>query len=372
MNNRFLSFGKTNVLWIVSFFVVFIHLASCKKYDTTSPVRKNIVEAVFANGYLKREDEYDISANAAGTLYGFNLKEGDSIHYKQIVGYINNEAQKNQVIQAQLAYANAVTDAAENSDQLIQLQQQVVQAQAQLAHDKLNYSRYKDLMATNSVSKSDYNNVELQYTNSLHNLEIAEKKYAQTKTDLSYSANSGNAALKQQQSLLNDYNVQADSAGIVIETYKKNGEILKNGDNIALIGSGTYKIILWVSEDDIIKVSLGQKIAVHLNTHSDSAFTATVTKIYPGFNDDQQSYTVEAHFDELPKNLYSGTQLQADISVGYKKNALVIPANYLQKDGTIQLKNGSSKKIVTGYKDDQWVEILSGISENDVIKTPKN
>ena len=32
-------------------------LASCKKKETTSPVRKNIEEAVFASGYIRQENQ---------------------------------------------------------------------------------------------------------------------------------------------------------------------------------------------------------------------------------------------------------------------------------------------------------------------------
>lgn len=366
MKNNF--FPKTAVVLLLSL----TGLYSCKKTKTASPVRKDIQQSVFANGYVEFDNQYTVSADAPGVLFGQKIKEGDSVTASQIIANINSNSQEHQVQQSAFVYNNAVQNASVNSAQLIQIEQQIQQANAQLSQDKINYQRYSELMATNSVSKLDYENAKLQYTNSVHNVEILQKKYADTKSSLQLSANTSNSQLKSQRAILDNYKALADGAGVVISVYHKNGEVLKTGDPIALIGNGSYIIKLYISEDDIVKVSKGQKIAVHLNTYDDQTFWATVTKIYPGFDNDQQSYTIEATFDQLPPKMFSGTQLQGNIQTGTIRNALVIPAGYLQKNNTVQLKEGGFKTVTIGAKDDNWIQILSGLTEKDVIKAPKN
>ncbi|QES88089.1 efflux RND transporter periplasmic adaptor subunit [Rhizosphaericola mali] len=366
MNNRIFSHKAVILLALL------LSAASCKKVQTTSPLRKDIQQSVFANGFLEFDNQYTIAANAAGILYGQIVKEGDSVSAKQMIAHINSNSQESQVQQSTFVYKNAEQNALSNSAQLAQIEQQILQASSQLNQDKTNYQRYSELIATNSVSKQDYENAKLQYTNSLHNLDILQKKYTDTKTSLQLNANTSNSELKSQRAILDNYKAQADGAGVVIAVYRKNGEVLKIGDPIALIGNGSYIIKLYISEDDIVKVSLGQKISVHLNTYTDQVFWATVTKIYPGFDNDQQSYTIEAKFDQLPPKMFSGTQLQGNIQTGVIRNALVIPAAYLQKNNIVQLKDGSVKTVSIGAKDDHWVQILSGLSENDVLNAPKN
>lgn len=349
-----------------------VGLTSCKKAVTTSPVRKDIEQSVFANGFVEYDNQYTVAANAAGVLYGQKIKEGDSIAAQQIIARINSNAQESQVQQSAFIHSNALQNASGNSAQLIQIEQQILQASSQLRQHETNYQRYSDLIATNSVSKLDYENAKLQYTNSRHNLEILQKKYADTKLSLQLNANTSSSQLNSQRAILDNYKAQAAGAGVVISVYHKNGEVLKTGDPIALIGNGNYIIKLYISEDDIVKISLGQKIAVHLNTYTDQVFRATVTKIYPGFDNDQQSYTIEAKFDQLPPKMFSGTQLQANIQTGNIRNALVIPAGYLQKNNSVTLKDGSLKTVTIGARDGRWVQILSGLSEKDVIKAPKN
>lgn len=369
--NNCIFFNVPKKWLLVMLPLLLLQLASCKKVETTSPVRKNIELAVFANGFVERNEEYTIAANAVGVLHGLQVKEGDSVNAKQLIASISSDAQANQVAQSQLVYEDAKKNAGANSNQLLQFEQQVNQAAAQLALDKTNYERYVALRVTNSVSQLDFDKVELQYRNSLRSLEIQQKKYDGTKQSLHLNANTSLAQLNSQKAMLGDYRLKTDDAGTIINVYKKNGEVVHAGDPVAKVGSGHYLIKMYVSEDDIVKVQPAQKIAVHLNTYPDSTFWASVSKIYPGFDDNQQSYIIEAMFDVLPGRLFSGTQLQANIAIGTRNNVLVIPSNYLQKNNQVLLEDGTYRSITIGNKDDQWVEVVSGLTEKDVIKIPK-
>lgn len=370
MNTRI--FLKAPRQWLLLLLpLILLQLTGCKKAPTTSPVRKNIELAVFANGFVERDEEYTIAANAVGVLHGLQVKEGDAVSAKQLIAAISSDAQASQVAQSQLVYNDAQKNATATSNQLQQIEQQINQAAAQLELDKTNYQRYKDLRATNSVSQLDYDKAELQYRNSLHSFEIQQKKYDETKQSLHLNANTSLAQLKTQKAVLGDYRLTVDGAGTIIDVYKKNGEVVHVGDAVAKVGSGSYLIKMYVSEDDIVKVQVGQKTAIHLNTYPDSTFWATVTRIYPGFDESQQSYIIEATFDALPGRLFSGTQLQANIAIGTKSNVLVIPARYLQKNNQVMLEDGTYRTIAVGNKDDQWVEVLSGLTEKEVIKAPK-
>jgi macrolide-specific efflux system membrane fusion protein len=125
-----------------------------------------------------------------------------------------------------------------------------------------------------------------------------------------------------------------------------------------------------VSEDDITKIDIGQSAAVHINTYPDQTFPAEITKIYPAFDETEQSYIVEAQFEQLPEKMFSGTQLQANIETGNRKNVLVIPTAYVSRGSFVQLKYGEEKKIETGSKNKEWTEVVSGLAEGDVIVKP--
>ena len=84
----------------------------------------------------------------------------------------------------------------------------------------------------------------------------------------------------------------------------------------------------------------------------------------------QQSYVVEAQFEELPEKMFSGTQLQANIQTNSRKDVLVIPTAYLAKGHFVTLASGEQRQVETGSKSETWTEVISGISENDLIIKP--
>lgn len=346
-------------------------LSACNSKETTSPIRKNIEDAVFASGYIEQENQYTVSAIADGILISIPVSEGDIITNNTTIAVIKNDVQNNQLADAQAVYNNAVTNASEDASILQQIQTKINQAKTQLSLDKTNYERFKDLYAKNSVSQLDYEKAELQYKASQNNLFGLQESYKATESDLKLIEKRSLMQVNTQKTILNDYQLTSSISGTVINVYKKQGELIRRGEAIAEIGSGAFIIKLFVAEDDIIKVNKNQTVYVHLNTNPNETFKARISKIYPSFNTIEQSYIVEAQFDQLPEKIFSGSQLQANIETGSSKNVLVIPTEYLIRENYVMLENGEERTIKTGRKNSDWTEVISGLSEDDIIVKPK-
>jgi hypothetical protein len=65
------------------------------------------------------------------------------------------------------------------------------------------------------------------------------------------------------------------------------------------------------------------------------------------------------------------TQLQANIVTDEKKNALIIPSNYLLNGDSVLMKEGKKAAVQKGIVNNEWVEILSGLTENQTIVISK-
>ncbi|MGC3979349.1 MAG: efflux RND transporter periplasmic adaptor subunit [Paludibacteraceae bacterium] len=352
--------------------LISVTFVSCNRKEKTSPVRKNIQDAVFASGNVEQDEEYIISSKTTGILQSVTVKEGDTVDTNELIGIIKSDAQEAQFQDAKTVYSDSKRNNSDNSPQLMQIQTQITQAKQQLELDKTNYLRIKELRNKNSVSQLDFDKTELQYKNSQGNVQLLEKKYVEIKNALQLNAQRSLFQIEAQKALLNDYAIRADKKGQVINVSKKEGELVRIGDPIAKIGSGTYIVKLFVSEDDITKIALGQHASVHLNTYPDKTFPAKVTKIFPGFDSNEQSYIVEATFESIPKILFSGTQLQANIETKNRNNVLVIPTSFIIKEKFVTLDNGTQREIVTGSSSNDWTEIISGITEKDIITKKKS
>ncbi|MEM9717810.1 MAG: HlyD family efflux transporter periplasmic adaptor subunit [Bacteroidota bacterium] len=367
--------SKNSVRYLIAFGYAIASMAllfGCGQEETTVPVRKNIEEAVFASGHIEQEHHYTVSAKVEGILLSIPIKEGNEVAQNDLIAIIENDVQNNQLQDAVAVYQDAVSSASPNAPQLASIQTQIDQAEQQLAFDKENYTRYKGLWEKKSVSQLEFEKAELQYKASLNNLLALEKNYGETQNSLNLSVQRSQVQVSTQKSLLKDYKLTTGASGKVINVFKKQGELIRKGEALARIGSGAYIIKLFVSEDDITKVTIGQLVAVHINTYPDQRFSATITKIYPGFDEAEQSYIVEAQFDQLPEKMFYGTQLQANIETGSRNNVVVIPREYISKGNFVMLENGEEKQIETGSKNNDWIEVVSGLPEGAVLVKPKS
>ncbi|MGL5317205.1 MAG: efflux RND transporter periplasmic adaptor subunit [Bacteroidales bacterium] len=342
-------------------------MLSCSRFEKTTPQRISIESAVFASGHIEQEQEYIVSATVNGILETLLIDKGDLLRKGDLLAILQRDVPSVQLQESQIVYRDAERNASPSSPHLLQLQAQIRQAREQLNQDKINLERYEKLRKSNSISQLDFEKAQLQYSNSLQNVTVVEKRYDETREALLLTAERSRMQVTSQQAVIKDYQLLAVDSGQVIDVYKKRGELVRVGESVAKIGSGDYLIRLMVSEDDITKVEIGQEVAVHLNTYPREVFEAKVTKVLPGFNAQEQSYEVEARFQRLPERMFPGTQLQANIRTAIRNNVLVIPSSFLQHGKSVLLADRSLHSVNVGERCNDWVEIISGISEDDII-----
>ena len=139
---------------------------------------------------------------------------------------------------------------------------------------------------------------------------------------------------------------------------------------LASIGSETDFIIeMLVDEVDIVRISKNQKVIISLDAYKGEVFTGKVSKIYPKKDERNQTFLVEALFDELPKTLYPGLSGEANIIIANRKDVLTIPKEYLNEDNKVKTDEGDLT-IEIGLQNMDFVEVLSGITEETNIYKP--
>jgi HlyD family secretion protein len=122
-----------------------------------------------------------------------------------------------------------------------------------------------------------------------------------------------------------------------------------------------------VDENDMVRVQLGQKIVVTMDSYKGIVFDAIVSKIYPIMEERSRTFKIEARFLKTPPNLYPNLTAEANIIIHTKKKAITIPKEYLI-DGTFVLVNKDEKrKVRIGLSDYKKVEILEGLKTNETL-----
>ena len=349
--------------------VAFI-FSSCKQNTSTNPVRKNIVEAVFASGNIISENQYIVTSQTEGYLDKIYFNEGDSVKTGQVLFRIENESQAEQLVNAQANYEYSKSNVNENSPVLEQLIAQKLQIKNKLETDSINFIRHRKLIKTGAVSKVDYEKAKLAFENSNQDLISIENQIADRKNILQLEVIRNKANLASQQNTSSFYEIKSKVDGIILQIHKTEGELIKRGEQVSEIGSGEFIAKLLIVEEDINKIKVGQDVFIELNTDKNKSYKAILSKVYPFFDAQEQSFIAEAKFTEPVYKLISGTQLQANIKTNEKADATVIPAEYLLPGDFILSKNKQNVKVTVGIRTSEWVEILSGIDESSIILFP--
>ena len=344
-------------------------LVSCGTKEEGKPVVQDIKELVFASGELEWDNSYNLTAQTDGILVNATFDVGNKVTENQIIASIDNKTNENNTASAKDLVVISKENLTDNAPALQQLQQNIKFAESKYQQDKTQAERYKRLYNSQSIAKVEYENIQLAAENSLSQLNALKKQYQQVLQQSKQNYINTENQLKNNQVVLGYNKLVVPQKGTIIKKLKFSGDYVKKGDVIAVIADeNKVEGVLNVDENSIGKVKIGQTVFVQLNTNKNEVYNAKISEILAAFDEQTQSFICKVIFDKpLNTSLY-GTQLEANILVGEKKNALLIPRNFLGFGNKVMVKGKDEAVIVkTGIVSTEYVEILDGITKEDVL-----
>ncbi len=357
------------ILYVNTLFVTLLLFSCGNKQEKTKPTVESITESVYASGIIKSKNQYQVFASANGLLMQSLVSEGSIVKKGDLLFIIQNNAAQLNKENARLAAEFA--DLKANQDKLNDLKINIELAQSKLENDSLLYFRQKKLWEENIGSKVEYEQREIAYKNSLTAYNSAKLRLNDLQKQLEFSSKQSKKNLEISASLLNDFLVRSNIDGKVYSVLKEPGEIVTPQLPLAIIGDAeNFLLELQIDEYDIVKIKVGQKVLLTMDSYKDKLFEAVISRIIPIMNERTRSFLVEAEFVVAPETLYPNLTAEANIVIQTKENALTISRTYLLNDSSVVLENKEIKKVKTGLKDYNKVEIVEGINAETVILKP--
>lgn len=246
-------------------------------------------------GSVTASGEVNLTAKTGGVVEKVLVKEGDEVRKGDPVIILEQKDIARQLAQAQAGYnaAGAQLKSIEEGQipqQITQLESSLKQAEANLKNVKENYDRMKGLYEEGAVTLVQFEGIELQY-------KVAEEQYDSTKTQLSLLEESmapgGIAAAKAQveqaeamlslaKSAFDNTVITSPTDGVVGAISVKEGQIAGPGVPVATVGNLDHvEINVFVSEERIGGISVGQSAQVTVDAAGKGSFDGTVTGVSP-------------------------------------------------------------------------------------------
>lgn len=354
--------------------LLLILYVSCKRDNTIHPQKKDIVETVYASGRILADSEYNTYALSSGIIEKKLVKEGDQVSKGQVLYIIRYDAPAARLNAARTNFNIAQSNLSEHSRVLNDLKLSMQNAEARFINDSLLYTRLKKLMAQDIGTRNNLENAYTNYLISLNQRKSAEEKYYSAVNELTANFHNTQSQLTNARSELENYFIRSNAKGTVYQTFKEEGEAVRNNEPVALLGKTTKRIIrLSVDQQDIDKIQTGQQVLLKTDITGNTIYKAIVRKIFPVMNEPDQTFRVDAVFADTTVQSFIHSSVEANIIIQQKHLALTIPKEALSAEDSVHIIQNARRKTIavrTGIETMDQVEILQGLNESSLVVIP--
>ncbi len=347
-----------------------VFVLSCsRKNDNEFLVKKGeITESVYASGVVKSMGQYTVFATVNGILKETKVVVGQQINEGEVLFKLEADKAKLNEENSRLIYQLSSDSNRFVQDKIAEMELKVQSAKDKLMFDESIYKRNLRIKEYQVLSEVDFERVELAYKSSKLAYESAKKQLNQLRLQLKNEQIRNANNLKISQKSLGDFEIKSAFSGRLFDILVKDGSLITTQTPLAIVGEmNSFFLELEVDENDMVRVSLGQKVLVKLDSYKNQIFEATVDKIYPIMDERSRTFKIEAHFIKNPPKLYPNLTAEANIIIQTKVNTITIPIGYLLPGDSVLLDGDKKRKVSLGLSDYQKVEITTGLQEGEMI-----
>lgn len=353
----------------VAYLIVFsfqILLNSCDgKLESYTVVEKEINESVYASGEIYPQEYLFVKSNKSQYILDLFVKEGDIVSLGDGLVSLGTQEDMEQALLTKKQVDIAKNNISDSSSMLKDLHVKINLAKQKYEVSRNDLERYRELALDSAVSEKKLSDMLLQNKSDYADYLRFMEQYSTQKNQLMNEYYKCKKDLMQRENIL-----RCKMSGKVYCIEKRIGDLVSSDECILLIGTeNIYRLELLVDERDIDKIELNQLIYFKTDVNPDKQYTAKIDYINPVLQKSTTSFKIGAKIIEHG-SFYINSTVVANIIIRKKVKSLLIPNDYLQDGDSIYVQIGkekSKRKINIGIKSEEWIEVISGLNEGDVI-----
>lgn len=368
-----------------------------KDFDFKPVSRRDIHQKVIATGSvtLKTGAEVKIGARISGQLQGLLVQIGDVIREGDLIAVIEHEdllarvakfRADMQAEKARLAKIRSEGPLLINKDEA-ELEELDVQRRLAKKMLERNLELHRQgVVAATVVDEAEERVEVLQAKTKLAVEELKLEKIRMEHDILLAEAmvDKARASLDEEKIRLSYARITAPIDGVVAFISTQKGETVVAGLSaptfVTLIDLTRLEVTVYVDETDIGRIQLRQQAIFSVDTYADRFFTGVVRDIHPKavIKDNVVNYEVVLEINrENIVLLRPEMTTNVVITTGTRPGVLAIPKEAVKRSGkeTFAMINVKGmlmeKPIETGWREEGFIEVASGLKETDSVGIPK-
>ena len=190
------------------------------------------------------------------------------------------------------------------------------------------------------------------------------------------------------QKKLEDYTITAPISGTVVAKNVKAGDKLDNSNmqtEMAVIyDMSSLECELSVDELDIKNIELDQNVIITSDAVEGKRYNGKVSNVSINgtTSGGVTTYPVTIIITDFDEDLLPGMNIDVEIITSKAKDVLAVPVSAVNRGNTVYVKGEKTEendtapdgyksvKVTTGVYNNQYIEIVSGLSEGDIVYVP--
>ena len=363
--------------------LVFLSLLSFLLYDYLKPQApsymtvnteiRDINKRVYATGVLSGFTEVDVGAQVSGQILKLHVKTGDELKTGDLLCEIDPKIQETALKKAKA--------------QLNIIEAKIVSKKAEIKKFKLEYERQVKLYKNDATSKQELEASDAAFSIAKADLKELEAEYIQGKLNVDDAITN-----------LGYTKIQAPIDGTVYATVVSEGQTVNANQTtptiLRLATLDHMKVETAISEADVVNVKPGMECSFTVLGLPHREFFGVLDRIAPApssYEDASSSNVSSANNSKTTSEaIYYNSDIEVEnkdrvlridmtadvvINVASKKQVKALALTALRHETAnsalvyVLNEEGSviSKEIKTGIRDEQYVEVISGLLDDDKI-----
>lgn len=292
------------------------------RVEIVTPDRQTLSTTLMSSGTIASRNEVRVIAQTEGKVTMIEVEEGDRVEEGEIIVQLDDSIPHAQYREAEANYREA----------------------------NRNLERFEQLYERDLISQQEYQNIVAQ-------AEIAEARYEYRRALYEYTT------------------IRAPITGVVTYRAVDRGDIASQRDLLLTVTDLQDLVIrVDVSELEAPHLSRGDEVSVTIDAYGGNQFQGRIRRVFPSADPDTRLIPVEVELVDKDERIFPGLFARVEFQTQRRENVLVIPVNSVLTNPqgeryvyTVNDDTAHYKKITTGMRTDDYVEIIDGIDEDDKI-----
>jgi RND family efflux transporter MFP subunit len=290
---------------------------------TTAVKKMQLINTISLIGVVNASNDVNVISEAQGLVVDVKIKVGDYVNSGTVLFQIDD----------------------------VLMQSNLASAEINFLKSKRDFERSETLYQENSISAAQLDLARLGMKAAESQLTLARKQ-------------------------LNDTKIKAPISGTINKRMVNEGAMVNIGTAVAnIVDISTLKVSLNVSEKDAFQIKTGKQVEITTDIYPGVTFYGRVDNI-ASKADEAHTYPVEVKLPNSDQHpLKAGMFARVNFTSENTAECLVVPRESLIgsiKDArvyTVENKTAKLKSVVVGRSSGEFLEILSGLDENEIVVT---